>query len=54
MVDTAHSRGYGFAVYKWRPLDSEEEFKKTVFFERVDRLVICGGLCKKNGYIDAI
>jgi len=54
MVDTAQSRGYGFAVYKWRPLNSEEEFKKTVFFERVDRLVICGGLCKKNGYIDAI
>jgi len=44
MIATSRNRGYGFADYKWRSLDSKEEYQKTVFFERVDQIVLCGGI----------
>ena len=41
LLATVKTRGYGFADYKWPVLDSKEELHKTVFFERVDGMVLC-------------
>ncbi len=43
IVDTAKTKGYGFAEYKWRSPGSEDELHKTVFFERVDCIILCSG-----------
>lgn len=43
LIATAKTRGYGFAEYEWRVPDSKEEFHKTVFYERVDGIVLCSG-----------
>jgi signal transduction histidine kinase len=54
MVSTARTRGWGFADYNWRLPDSQEEFPKTVFFERVGELVLCGGYYTNNCPFEAI
>ena len=43
LLATAKTRGYGFADYMWPVPDSKEELHKTVFFERVDGMVLCSG-----------
>lgn len=43
ILDTAKTRGYGFADYQWHLPSSKEELYKTVFFERVDGMVLCCG-----------
>jgi signal transduction histidine kinase len=48
MVSTARTRGYGFADYKVQPPDSKEGFQKTVFFERIGEIVLCGGFCRQT------
>ncbi len=43
IVGTAKTKGYGFADYKWHSPASDEELPKTVFFERVDGIILCSG-----------
>jgi signal transduction histidine kinase len=43
LVARAKSRGSGFVDYKWPVPDSKKEFHKTLFFERVDGMVLCSG-----------
>jgi cytochrome c len=43
IVNAAKTKGYGFADYKWHRPGSEDELDKTVFFERIDGIVLCGG-----------
>jgi signal transduction histidine kinase len=54
MVATAKTRGYGFTDYKWQAPDSKEEFQKTIFFERVDQIVLCGGFYSKTKPLEAL
>ncbi len=43
LVAKAKARGYGFIDYMWPLPDSKKESHKTVFFERVDGMVLCSG-----------
>ena len=43
LVNMAKRRGHGYTYYNWTPPDSQEEQKKTTFFERVDGVVFCSG-----------
>ncbi len=43
IVGTAKAKGYGFADYKWHRPASEDELSKTVFFERVNGIILCSG-----------
>ena len=48
IVNTAKTRGHGFADYKWRSQASDDELHKTVFFERVDGIILCSGFYNPN------
>jgi len=54
IITTAEKRGYGFADYSWRLPDSEEECNKTVFFERVNRIVFCSGFYTRDSPFEGI
>jgi signal transduction histidine kinase len=43
LLAKASKRGYGFVDYIWPVPSAEEERIKTVFFERVDGMVLCSG-----------
>ncbi|MGO9022675.1 MAG: cache domain-containing protein [Syntrophobacteraceae bacterium] len=43
IVGKANKKGYGYMDYKWRCPGSEDELPKTVFFERVDGIILCSG-----------
>lgn len=43
LLSISKNRGYGFVEYNWPVPNSEEELHKTVFFERVDRVILCSG-----------
>ncbi len=43
VLTTAKKRGYGYTDYNWPLPVSKREFYKTVFFERVDSMVLCSG-----------
>ncbi len=43
IVNTAKTKGYGFADYKWHRPASDDKLHKTVFFERVDGIILCSG-----------
>ena len=43
IVGTAKTKGYGFTDYKWHSPASDDELPKTVFFERVDGIILCSG-----------
>ena len=45
----AKNRGCGFIDYKWPVPNSAEQRYKTVFFERVDGMVLCSGFYAVNG-----
>ena len=53
IVDTAKTKGYGYRDYKWRRPGSEDELHKTVFFERVDGMILCSGFySSEEGFLD--
>ena len=55
IVGTSKSKGYGFADYKWHRPGSEDELDKTVFFERIDGIVLCGGFYRpKESLMDTL
>ena len=43
LLTTAQNRGYGFSDYKWQVPNSKDALHKTVFFERVDGIVLSSG-----------
>jgi signal transduction histidine kinase len=43
IVDTAKTKGYGYRDFRWHSPGSEDELHKTVFFERVDDIILCSG-----------
>lgn len=43
ILDIGNSRGYGFIDYRWPHPESGKELCKTVFFEKVDRIILCSG-----------
>ena len=49
LLTRANNRGYGFVDYVWRVPNSDKEFNKTVFFERVDGMVLCSGFYDAAG-----
>jgi len=43
IIDISNNRGYGFVDYKWPHPESGKELSRTVFFEKVDRIIFCSG-----------
>jgi hypothetical protein len=43
LLAKARNRGYGFVEYMWPFPNTEEELRKTLFFQRVDGMVLCSG-----------
>lgn len=41
IIDITNSRGYGFIDYKWPHPEFGRELGRTVFFEKVDRIIFC-------------
>jgi signal transduction histidine kinase len=55
IVDTAKTKGYGYGDYKWHSPGSNDELNKTVFFERIDGLILCNGFYRpKQSVLDFI
>ncbi|MHC1725956.1 MAG: cache domain-containing protein [Syntrophobacteraceae bacterium] len=55
LLGTAKKRGYGYIDYRWQVPDSKEELPKTLFFERVDGMILCGGFySNKESPLEAI
>jgi cytochrome c len=46
MLDTANTQGSGWVEYKWFNPVSKEVRPMTVYFEKVDDLIICSGVYK--------
>jgi signal transduction histidine kinase len=44
IVDTANSRGSGSVEYKWFEAVTRKWLPKTVYFEKVDDVIICSGI----------
>ena len=43
IVDTANSRGGGWVEYRWFEAVTRKWLPKTVYFEKVDDVIICSG-----------
>ena len=43
IVGKANKKGYGYMDYKWHSPGSEDDLPKTVFFERIDGIILCSG-----------
>lgn len=44
IVNSANAKGSGFADYKWYNPVTKESKPKSVYFEKVDDLIICSGI----------
>ncbi|MGA2330941.1 MAG: cache domain-containing protein [Syntrophales bacterium] len=44
ILDTANSEGSGWVTYKWYNPVTKEVWPKTVYFRKVDDLIICSGV----------
>ncbi len=44
IVDTANSEGSGWVQYKWFEAVTRKWLPKTVYFEKVDDVIICSGI----------
>jgi signal transduction histidine kinase len=44
IVNSANTQGNGFADYKWYNPVTKESKPKSVYFEKVDDLIICSGI----------
>ena len=55
IVDTAKTKGYGYTDYMWRSPGSHDELHKTLFFERVDGMILCSGFyTPKEDFLESI
>ena len=43
IIDTANSKGSGWVEYKWFEAVTRKWLPKTVYFEKVDDVIICSG-----------
>ncbi len=43
IIKISKTRGYGFIDYKWPHPEGIGEFHKTIFFERVNGMILCSG-----------
>jgi cytochrome c len=48
IVSTANAKGSGWIEYKWFHPMTKERMPKTVYFEKVDDLIICSGVYLKG------
>jgi len=46
IIDTANTKGSGWVVYKWFHPETKEVLPKTLYFKKVDDLIICSGVYK--------
>jgi cytochrome c len=44
IVDTANNGGSGWVQYRWFDPTTKREQPKTVYFEKVDNLIVCSGI----------
>jgi hypothetical protein len=44
ILDTANKEGSGWVKYKWHHPTTKEVLPKTVYFKKVDNLIICSGV----------
>jgi cytochrome c len=47
IVDIANTKGSGWVEYKWYNPVTKEVLSKTVYFKKVDDLIICSGIYKE-------
>jgi hypothetical protein len=47
ILDTANNEGSGWIDYKWYHPETKQVLTKTVYFEKVDDLIICSGVYKE-------
>ena len=47
IVETANTQGSGWVEYKWYNPVTKEVLPKTVYFRKVDDLIICSGVYKE-------
>ena len=47
ILDKANKEGSGWVEYMWSNPVTKEVLSKTVYFEKVDELIICGGVYKE-------
>jgi cytochrome c len=47
IVDGAKSKGSGWVDYKWYHPVTKQDLPKTVYFEKVDDIIICSGVYKE-------
>lgn len=47
ILDKANKEGSGWVEYIWSNPVTKEVLSKTVYFEKVDELIICGGVYKE-------
>ncbi len=50
VVNGARSKGSGFVDYKWQHPISKQELSKTIYFEKVDDIIICSGFYSMEDY----
>ncbi|MBM4270609.1 MAG: calcium:proton antiporter [Deltaproteobacteria bacterium] len=46
ILDTANTKGSGWVEYKWHHPETKQVLPKTLYFEKVDDLIICSGVYK--------
>jgi cytochrome c len=47
IVDTANDKGSGWVDYKWYHPVTKKDLPKTVYFEKVDDIIVCSGVYKE-------
>ena len=48
IVENATHKGSGFAEYRWYHPASEDELLKTIYYEKIDSTIICGGFYRSK------
>jgi cytochrome c len=54
IVETAHTQGSGWVEYKWYHPVNKKELLKTVYFKKVEDMIICSGVYKEEEDIMAL
>jgi cytochrome c len=55
IVSSSRTKGCGFSDYVWHRPGSDDELYKTVFFERVDGMILCSGFyTSKEDFLDGL
>jgi len=49
IVETANAHGSGWVTYRWPHPLLKKWFPKTVYFEKVDEMIICSGVYDHTG-----